>query len=175
MRLKKNAITTVSLLLAISSNAFGGDILLSYTPMNKIDYVAQTNNIGLEIGHYKNRDKQGFGFGWRLAVTKPTDQAWFDGGTGEVGVAPGYTIIEDLDVKVEAGVGLHSYNSVDVAFGGYVGGEVTYAAWGHMVLGVAVRQWFMNAQVKTVEDVNGNDLQYSYNDLRTTAYLGYRF
>ncbi len=162
-----------TLLSSISVEAF--DILASYTPMNEQTYKSATNNVGLEIGHYKNSNKEGFGFGWRLAATKPTDAAWLDGGTAEVGIAPGYTIVENLDIMLEFGLGLHSYNSYDVAFGGYAGLGVSYAAFNHLYLGVVARNWLMNATVQTVEDSSGNDTKESYSDLRTTAYIGYRF
>lgn len=173
MRKRLFVAAAAATLLATGAKAF--DVRLSYTPMNELDNAVQTDNVGLEIGHYKNRDKQGFGFGWRLAVTTPTEEGWTDGGTAEVGIAPGYSIIENLDVKLELGVGLHSYNDYDVAFGAYYGAGIDYAAWDHLVLGLALRQWQMNAQVQTVEDENGDDLSYRYSDLRTTAYIGYRF
>ena len=162
-----------SLITSNSLNAF--DILVSYTPMNEQTYKTATDNVGLEIGHYKNTNKEGFGFGWRLAATTPLEGKWLDGGTAEVGIAPGYTLVENLDLMIEVGLGLHSYNSYDVAFGGYIGAGLSYAAFDHLYLGVSARNWIMNATVQTVEDAQGNDMKESYSDLRGTAYLGYRF
>ncbi len=173
--MKKSVLLPIAAVMVMTTGAQALDLFTSYTPMNKLAYVEQTDNVGLEIGHYIDNDKQGFGMSWRVAVTSPTDFKWLEGGTVETGIAPGYTIVENLVTKLELGFGLHTYDSYGTAGGFYYGGSINYTAWDHLLLGLAVRQWKMYADVYTGEDGTGEELSYNYTDTRTTAYIGYRF
>lgn len=168
----KNKITMALfsiLLLASAAQAF--DIKLSYSKLSEINYTdyyngvdhkpmhnyyaQETDNIGLEVSHYKNRDKQGFGFGWRVAGTVPTSYEFDDGGTIEVGIAPGYSLMEELALKIELGFGIRksfttNYDSYDSSIekiysddmaGIYYGLSLEYIVIEHIFLGVAVRNW----------------------------------
>jgi len=148
---------------------------LSYNTMDNNGYTKQKDNIGLELGHYINKDKQGFGLGWRAAVTTPIQDDWLNGGTAEGGIAPGYTLLPELNLKAEFGIGMTSYNSYEVGIGAYVGAGLDYVLFKHMVLGIAVRNWFMNAKVKQMVGGYEEDVTVSYSDMRSTAYIGYRF
>lgn len=177
---------TLSTLVATSANAF--DIKLNYTQqpdatwtyvdsgvVNNLYSAEKTNNIGLEIGHYKNTDKQGFGFGWHIGASVPTSFDFEEGGTIELGIAPGYTIIPNLTTKIELGLGSRKGWAVNYDFSGttsgtedflgiYYGLSAEYVIADHLILGIAAKNWSYSA---------GNGLSSSY--LVPEASIGYRF
>lgn len=148
-------------LVAVSANAF--DIKLNYTQQPDVAWTntsngviedaystEKTNNIGLEIGHYKNTDKQGFGFGWHIGVSVPTSFDFEEGGTIELGIAPGYTIVKNLTAKIELGLGSRKGWAVNYDFSGttsgaedflgiYYGLSAEYVVADHLVLGAAAK------------------------------------
>jgi len=153
------------------SGAGGG---YSYTDSSgHTDYYdsKDSTNLILEIGHYKNSDKKGFGFGWRLGGSYPLDtDEWYEGATAEWGFAIGYTIIEDLDIKGEFGLGLNFINQQNMTVTAYGGIGLDYAIMGHYIVGASLKKYqgLTNSHRPATDD-------YDYAPTATTIYLGYRF
>jgi len=164
--MKINAKQIVSVVIAVSmlsttANAFDIKLVGSaqkaqswYYAEDKNTFTTlDTTNIGLEIGHYKNTNLEGFGFGWHVGVSMPTDSNALAGETFEVGIAPGYSITKELVLKAELGVGLKTGRrtkpTVDgglvedsfLFIGPYYGGSVEYVIADHYVLGAAAKAW----------------------------------
>ncbi len=155
----KNTLTKASIvlcLLATSANAF--DIKLTYSQQGDASRyhegtastysMTATNNVGLSIGHYKNTNHEGFGFGWTLGASFPTSMDFRDGGTAEIGIAPGYSITKELALKVDLGFGTRQGVAIDdtsiesQAIGGvYYGASVEYVFVDHLVVGGSLHNW----------------------------------
>ena len=130
-----------------------------------------SKNVLLEIGHYKNSDHEGFGFGWRLGGSYAvSNDYWYQGSTAEWGFAIGYSLIRDLDLKGEFGLGFNAVSKSYAALTTYFGVGLDYAIAGHYIVGVSVKKYIGFADTDSPSS-NG----YTYAPVATSLYLGYRF
>lgn len=103
--------------------------------------------IGLEFGHYKNANNEGFGFGWHIGFAYPISEDFNRAGTVDFGIAPGYSITQNLAVKLELGLGIKRGFSVKddsevenaAFFAGVYGLSAEYVLVNHLVIGGAVK------------------------------------
>ena len=130
-----------------------------------------TSNLLLQIGHYKNSDKEGWGFGWHLGGSYAYDESkWYYGSNFEFGMAIGYTLLKDLNLKGEFGLGLNFINVNNATIAPYVGAAIDYAIVEHYLVGLSFRKY------KGIADTNKpSSDSYDYSPTATTVYLGYRF
>ena len=124
---------------------------------NDVYNTPDTTNVGIEFGHYKNSNKEGFGFGWHIGASIPTDFEYSKGGTFDIGIAPGYSITEELALKLELGLGFKngvtsgtdSHTGFYVKDEGYIsiiyGASMEYVFADHYVLGGAAKMWHYSA------------------------------
>ncbi len=130
-----------------------------------------STNVLLEIGHYKNTDKEGFGFGWRLGGSYALDtDEWYNGSTAEFGFSIGYSLIRDLDLKGEFGLGLNFLNKHNATLAAYAGIGLDYAIAEHYLVGASVRKFsgFANTHSPAADN-------YDYAPTAASLYIGYRF
>ena len=162
-RAKNIAIAAVIASMATTSaNAFDIKLIYSMNPGvswtetngNSVSQygVYDTNNIGIEIGHYKNSNKEGFGFGWHLGMSTPVnDEFWNAGTVFELGFAPGYSITEELAIKLELAFQFKNgwdktasnsgeYSQANIAGFAY-GLSAEYVFGAHYVVGGAVKNY----------------------------------
>lgn len=109
-------------------------------------HTLDTQMIGLEIGHYKNSNHEGFGFGWHIGAAYPVGEEFSDAGTIDLGIAPGYSITRNFAVKLEFGIGSkrgfelkdNKLSSVPLLYGLY-GLSAEYVFVNHLVVGAEVK------------------------------------
>ena len=134
-------------------------------------YLHDSNNVLLEIGGYTNNDHEGFSFGWRVGGNYALkDGNNYRGSSVETGISIGYTLLKDLDIKGEFGLGWNTVSDRYSALTTYVGLGVDYAIVGHYIFGVAVRKFndFAN------RDAPASD-SYIYAPVASILNIGYRF
>ena len=171
MNFKNKIVTTAvaSALLASSANAFditlGGSLqegktwrtdATSTTAYN----TADTTNIEIRVGHYKNSNREGFGFGWHVGASVPTDFDFDNGGTFDIGIAPGYSITKELALKIELGLGYKKglttgYENGFISYGYYEKNEgylaliyglsAEYVFSESYIVGGAIKMWNYSA------------------------------
>ena len=165
-----NKVTKMVLLFGVmtsSAHAFDVKLIYSMNPGTEWSYTSDTGsitnygiyksyNLGIEIGYYKNKDKQGFGFGWHLGTSFPTSYDFWEAGTVfELGFAPGYSITEELAVKLELSFQFKngwkegasaSERAQDSMAGFGYGLSAEYVFADHYVLGGAVKNYEYYAQ-----------------------------
>ncbi len=174
----KNSFTKIALAMVItglvSTNANAFDVKLitsvqnahtwtSDNPDNNVYSTPDSTNVGIEIGHYKNSDKKGLGFGWHVGASIPTGFEYNKGGAFDIGIAPGYSITEELALKLEIGLGFKNglTTGVDSITGFYAkdeayisliyGASVEYVFSDHYVVGGAAKMWHYSAGDGTSE------------------------
>ena len=178
--MKKTVIRTVTLcVLFLTSSAEAFEIRTGLMSLSGVEgqysnppkYLHDSNNVLFEIGGYTNNDHEGFSFGWRVGGSYALkDGNNYRSSSAETGLSIGYTLVRDLDIKGELGLGWNTVSDRYTALSTYIGLGVDYAIGGHYIFGVAVRKF--NGFADTDSPASNG---YVYAPVAGILNIGYRF